>query len=62
MTSLTQYYTATTLDGFIADPDRSLEWLFTGMQSGALGWAGVVNGRDFWTVREPAQAPLRFAA
>jgi dihydrofolate reductase len=27
--SLTQYYTATTLDGFIADPDNSLHWLFT---------------------------------
>jgi dihydrofolate reductase len=27
--SLTQYYTATTLDGFIADPDDSLDWLFT---------------------------------
>jgi dihydrofolate reductase len=27
--SRTQYYTATSLDGFIADPDNSLEWLFT---------------------------------
>jgi dihydrofolate reductase len=27
--SLTQYDTATTLDGFIADPWNSLEWLFT---------------------------------
>jgi dihydrofolate reductase len=27
--TLTQYYTATTLDGFIADPDNSLDWLIT---------------------------------
>lgn len=24
----TQYYTATTIDGFIADPENSLDWLF----------------------------------
>ena len=24
----TQYYTATSIDGFIADADNSLEWLF----------------------------------
>ena len=30
--SLTQFYTATTLDGFIADPDNSLDWLFTRKQ------------------------------
>jgi hypothetical protein len=27
--SLTQYYTATSVDGFIADADNSLDWLFT---------------------------------
>ena len=33
----TQYYTASSIDGFIADPDNSLTWLFqfseqTGME------------------------------
>lgn len=29
----TQYFTATSIDGFIADPDNSLEWLFPLRQS-----------------------------
>ena len=41
--SLTQYYTATTLDGFIADPDNSLEWLFTRDQDRA----GLLNYGEF---------------
>lgn len=40
---LTQYYTATSLDGFIADPDHSLEWLFTRDQDRA----GPLNYADF---------------
>jgi dihydrofolate reductase len=41
--SLTQYYTAATLDGYIADPDNSLEWLFNrGREED-----GPLNYRDF---------------
>jgi dihydrofolate reductase len=40
---ITQYYTATTLDGFIADPDDSLEWLFTRDQD----HDGPLNYRSF---------------
>jgi dihydrofolate reductase len=41
---LTQYYTATTLDGFIADENHSLEWLFTRDQdrAGPLNYAAFV--------------------
>src|ERR687898_3117339 len=41
---LTQYYTATTLDGFIADPDNSLDWLFTRNQDrdGPLNYAEFI--------------------
>ena len=41
---LTQYYTATTLDGFIADPDNSLEWLFSRKQEhdGPLSYAAFI--------------------
>jgi dihydrofolate reductase len=41
---LTQYYTATTLDGLIADPDDSLEWLFSREQdhAGPLNYAAFI--------------------
>jgi dihydrofolate reductase len=44
--SLTQYYTATTLDGFIADPDNSLDWLFTRKQEedGPLNYGEFIAG------------------
>ncbi|HJU46530.1 MAG TPA: dihydrofolate reductase family protein [Gaiellaceae bacterium] len=44
--SLTQYYTATTLDGFIADPHDSLDWLFTRQRvpDGPLNYDAFIAG------------------
>jgi dihydrofolate reductase len=43
---LTQYYTATSLDGFIADEQHSLEWLFTRDQDhgGLLNYGEFIAG------------------
>jgi dihydrofolate reductase len=40
--SKTQYYTATTLDGFIADEQNSLDWLFVVDRGG--GWSEFFAG------------------
>jgi dihydrofolate reductase len=44
--ALTQYYTATTLDGFIADESHSLEWLFKRRQDrdGPLNYDAFIAG------------------
>lgn len=40
----TQYYTATSLDGFIATEDHSLEWLFPLGDIADTGYAAFIAG------------------
>lgn len=44
--TLTRYYTATTLDGFIATPDNSLDWLLTRRTDpeGPMSYQGFIAG------------------
>jgi dihydrofolate reductase len=44
--SRTQYYTATSLDGFIATADHSLDWLFTQQidENGPMNYAEFIAG------------------
>ena len=57
--SLTQYYTATSLDGFIADPDNSLGWLFTRKREddGPLNYEAFVAANEPKKVRKRASRP-----
>lgn len=53
--SRTQYYTATSLDGFIATPDNSLDWLMTRRRDlgGPLNYDEFACAR-YSVVRHPA--------